>query len=101
MSKSKEILYKIKEKENLIYTLKEEILSLKKECIHDEYAPVYVETFAFEFTPRYQCIGCGLILDNIFPTYDEKLTLLKDFYADIDIEPSDKIIAENINGFNI
>ena len=82
--------------ENYVKPLKS-IVNISK-CQHLEYKVDYVETFAYEFTPRRICKRCGEHLKQE-PTEQEKVDLYKDFWWEL--EPCDKEIKEKKNGFNI
>lgn len=82
---------------------KEPLTSIVKKhpCLHLEYEVDYVETFAYEFTPKKICKRCKTQLEER-PSEEEKELLFKTYFEDIfEEKPTENEVAEKKNGFNI
>ena len=87
----------IKQHENTIMSARHFIDIIKRECVHLDYEIVYVETLAFEYTPKKQCVVCGRLSE---PTEEEKIKLFQDFCKDMEFSLENKIESMK-NGFNL
>lgn len=99
MHKNQNDLEKLKSfKEDIDY-IHERIRDLKSNCKHETFlSPSYVETLAFEFTPKKECALCGKHFDV---TDEEKINLLKEWYQDIELPISEEDIQKKKDGFNL
>lgn len=94
-------LEKLKDFKNDISSLQDKIRHIKDNCKHEYISePVYIETLAFEFTPKRKCKVCDTILD-IPITEEEKIQLLKTWYIESELTISEEEIQKKKDGFNL
>ena len=77
---------------------KEKLIIKLSPCTHKETEVDYIETFAYEFTPKIVCKKCKKVIEGTI-SEEEKESLLKRFYDEIELTPEE--IEEKKNGFNL
>lgn len=69
-------------------------------CTHSKTKATYQETMAFEYTPKKVCTRCHKTVNETV-SEQEKISLLKEFYQDLELEINDKDVDIKKNGFNL
>jgi hypothetical protein len=94
-------LEKIKRLKENISEINSQVQNIKKNCKHEFVsAPQYVETMAFDCTPKKKCLVCDAVLP-ILVTDEEKIKLIKNWYEDMELSITEHEIESRKNGFNI
>lgn len=94
---------KIKLLKGEITKLNKELNELLKECLHERTGPKFVETLAFDNTPRRVCLDCHqsvgvLTEEEIKELYKEELESLMD--REPSVEEINKFFNKHPRGFN-
>lgn len=90
----------IQELESKRSEIDKKLREAKESCPHPRWEARYVESMAYEFSPRNVCCDCRKII-NTPVTERDKEKLLVDFYADIEVALTEEDKRSKIDGFNI
>lgn len=93
-------------KQQELYDLQREVREMRKKCPHEQKAVKLVETFAFEYTPRYQCAVCGEDLRDEVSKEDVKKCYKEEWFAfieerELSEEELEEYFQKHPRGFNL